>query len=388
MEPGEEVNKEVFMQKFILILMISILIPSWVTITASVIKNPDQPQKGKWNCNPGKAWEMDAIGDDILGDVSYMKTDQTGNLYLAEPNQTKFYVLDPEGKLIVSFGKKGEGPGEIKDMGEFYITKDYIIVPEIINIHYFSKKGDFVKDVNPGKMLFPRVFIDENRLVKLSYMSFQSSDKPNYIEIYNLETKKSKKLAPLQSKEGVLSYSKGGNNLVLKAQGTKPEIVIAADSQALFYGNNDIYQINKIDFNGKPLLSFSIDGRKKNSISQDGKIKHFRNRIRIFDRLPKDAVKEMLKQVPDQLPYFHQILIDKKGRIYVLLTDLEHQSQQAIDIFSPAGKFLYHTIIDLSENFDRIITLAFSFSRSELFAFAEDEEGELQLVKYKINLPD
>jgi len=388
MEPGEELNKEVFVQKFILILMISLLIPSWVTITGAVIKNPDQPQKGKWNCNPGKAWEKDAIGDDILTDARYMKTDQAGNLYLAEPNQTKFYVLDPEGKLIASFGKKGEGPGEIKIMGDFYITNDYLIVPEMTNIHYFSKKGNFVKDVNPGKMLFPRAFIDENRLVKLSYMGFQVSDKPNYIEIYNLETKKGKNLVPLHSKEGVLSYSKGGSNLVLKAQGTKPEIVIAADSQALFYGNNDIYQINKIDFNGKPLLSFSVEGRKKNTISREGKINHFKNRITMFDRLPKDAVKEMLKQVPDQLPYFYRILIDKKGRIYVLLTDLEHQNRQAIDIFSPAGKYLYHTVIDLSESFDRIITLAFSFSRSELFAFAEDEEGELQLVKYKINLPD
>jgi hypothetical protein len=388
MEPGEEVNKEVFMQKFIFILMIGLLIPSWVTITGSVIKNPDQPQKGKWNCNPEKAWEMDAVGDDVLGDVRYMKVDQTGNLYLAERIHSKFYVLDPEGKLIVSFGRRGEGPGEFKRLNDFHIINDYLIVPEMANIHYLSKKGVFIKDVNPGKILFSRLFIDENRLVKLSYMGFQDVDEPNYIEIYNLETKKSKKLVPVQLKEGVLQYSKGSTNIVMKAQDTKPEMVFATDSQALFYGNNDLYQINKIDFNGKPLLSFSVEGRKKNSVSRDAKLNHFRNRVRIFDNLPKDAVKVMLNQIPDQSPYFLQILIDKKGRIYVLLIDLENQNQQAVDIFSPAGKYLYHTVIDLSENFERIVVLAFSFARSELFAFAEDEEGERLLVKYKINLPD
>jgi hypothetical protein len=376
------------MQKFIFILMISLLIPSWVTITGSVIKNPDQPQNGKWNCKPEKAWEMDAIGDDILGDVRYMKVDQKGNLYIAESKQRKFYVLEPGGKLLSSFGRQGEGPGEFKWLDNFFIINDYLIVPDMANIHYLSRKGDFIKDVNPGKMMFSRIFIDENRLVKLSYLSFQKKNEPNYIELYNLETKKSNKLARLKSEEGVLKYSKGATNIVLRVRRTKPEMVFAADSQALFYGNNDLYQINKIDFNGKPLLSFSIEGRKKNSISQDAKLNHFRNRVRIFDNLPKDAVKEMLKQVPDQSPYFHQILIDKKGRIYVLLIDLEHQNQQAVDIFSPAGKYLYHTVIDLSENFERIIVLAFSFARGELFAFAEDEEGERQLVKYKINLPD
>jgi hypothetical protein len=34
-----------------------------------------------------------------------------------------------------------------------------------------------------------------------------------------------------------------------------------------------------------------------------------------------------------------------------------------------------------------MISFAISFVREELFVFAEDEEGEQQLVKYKIHLP-
>lgn len=136
---------------------------------------------------PAANGQMDAIGDIVLGNIRYMKVNENGNLYLAEPNQNQIYVLDPDGKLIVSFGGRGEGPGEFKFLEDFFITGAYVIVPGMVKIHYFSQKGDFIKDVNLGKMMIPRLFIDENRLVKFSLLGFQGSDEPNYIEIYHLE---------------------------------------------------------------------------------------------------------------------------------------------------------------------------------------------------------
>lgn len=369
------------------ILLVLLLIPSWGSAAGPVIKNPDRPQMGKWDCKLEKVWQMDAIGDIVLGNIMYMKVNENGNLYLAEPNQNQIYVLDPDGKLIVSFGSRGEGPGEFRSLYDFFITGAYVIVPGMAKIHYFSQKGDFIKDVNPGKQMIPRLFIDENRLVKFTFLGSQISDEPNYIEIYHLETKKTKKLIRMNQSMGVLKYSSDSITIVLRPQDTKPEMVLGTDSQALFYGNNDQYQINKVDFNGQPLLSFSIEGRKKNPVSREAKKNHFRSRVRVFDNFPEKAVKGLLDQMPDQSPYFHGILFDKKGRIYVLLIDLEHKNQQAVDIFSKEGKYLYHTVMDISGDFVWMISFAISFVREELFVFAEDEEGEQQLVKYKIHLP-
>lgn len=371
-----------------LIFVIGLLFYSAGTLlTGAVVKNSDQPQRGKWDYKPEKTWMLDAVGNDVLVEVTDVKVDQQGNLYIGEKKQKKFYVLDPEGKLITAFGKEGEGPGEFKYVGDFFIVEDYLIISDIAKLHYWSKKGEFIRDINPGKMLFPRLFIDENRMILLSYLPFQKRKEPNYIEIYDLKTNKSKNLVQLELEEGCLLYAKEGMRIALNIPNTTPTIFFAVDSQGLFYANNNQYRINKVDFGGSTLLSFSIEGRKKNRISKSTKRRHFKDTVKDFKRYSEVVVNEMVKQIPDDSPYFKKILIDKKGCIYVLLIDMENQNKQAIDIFSPDGKYLYRSEINLSGDFERINTLAFSFGRSELFVFAENDEGEGLLVKYKISLP-
>jgi hypothetical protein len=163
---------------------------------------------------------------------------------------------------------------------------------------------------------------------------------------------------------------------------------MATDFAAFIYGNSSQYQINKIDFTGKELLSFSIEGRKKNRLSRAIKRKHAENNTTITTEYPKNVVDALLDTIPDEPPYFYQFLIGAKGWIYVLLIDLANPNQQAIDIFSPGGKYLYRSVINLSKDFERIIILAFSFAKSELFVFGDDVEGERQLMKYKISMPD
>lgn len=373
------------MYKFIILITV-LLIFSW--LTRATVKNPDKPGKGQWDFKPEKVWQMDTIGNDLLVNVKDMKVDQKGNLYIAEVKNMKFYILNPDGKLLVSFGKKGQGPGELQGISKFYLIKNYLISPDMASIHYFSTTGEFIKDVKIKKWLHHKLFIDEDQLIILSYFPFQAANNPNYIELYNLKTNSSKKLAELKSKEGFLRYAKGGIRLAYYVKNTTPQLVMATDLKTLIYGNSSHYQINKIDLTGKELLSFSIEGRKKNRVSKLTKREYVENNSTITIEQPKNIVDALLDTIPDESPYFYQFLIDTKGLIYVLLIDLENPNQQAIDIFSPGGKYLYRSVINLSNDFENIIILAFSFAKSELFVFGDDVEGERQLVKYKISLPD
>ena len=377
------------MKKLSFILMTGLLLHLSVTGTQGpVVKNPDQPQKGKWDFKPEKAWVMDAVGDDLLGSLTYMKVDPKGNLYIYESKHKRFYVLDPRGKLLTSFGRRGEGPGEFKMVRGLFIRNDRLIIPDFSKIYIFSLKGEPIKTIRPRKSIFHSLFIDENRLIKQSYLAHYKRDDPNYIELYNLETKKTRKLVELKLDERRLKYDAGKFRLSLSAGATMPTLIMKSDSQSLYYGNNDRYQINKIDFNGKPLLSFSIEGRKKKRISRDTKLKYCRNRLTGIANIPEDAPKTMIKQIPDETPYFDGIVLDKKGLIYVCLIDIEKQNQKAMDIFSSEGKYMYHSVIDLSSDFEGIIMMTFSWAGSELYVFAQDQDGEGHLVKYKINLPN
>jgi len=374
------------MYKVVLILVCVLLIQSWGM--GAVVKNPAQPLKGEWNCKTQKSWVLDEIGNEVLVKISHMEIEPNGTLYIGDAGRKKFYLLDSDGKLVHSFGRDGEGPGEFIWLNDFFIIDDNLIVPDAGKVHVFSKKGKFIRDMALDTMLFYWLFVDEKQVVKWCYPPFQKRKESNGIELYNLETKKGKRLADLDTTGETVKYSEGGARLAFRIKRALPTAVFAVDSTGLFYGNNDRYQINKIDFNGNVLFSFAVEGRKKNRVFEEGKRRHFKYSARNFHEIPRNAVNEMLKQIPDESPYFHRLLIDQKGRIYVLLIDLEQQNKQPLDIFSPEGKLLYNSTIDLSRDFERIIELAFSFPREELFVFAEDKEGERRLAKYKINLPD
>jgi hypothetical protein len=374
------------MNKLLYQVITLLVLYSW--LTGVTVKNPDKPEKGQWEFNPKKVWQLDAIDNDVLFRVEGMKIDQKGNLYIAESKNMKFYVLDPNGKSITSFGTKGQGPGELQYIGRFYLQDNYLISPEMVKIHYFSTKGEFIKDVKTAKWLNSKLFIDENQLIVLSYFPFRVKNNPNYIELYNLKTNTSKKLIELKLKEGFLRYEKGGIRLAIYVNKTVPELFMTSHYKTLLYGNSSQYQIDKIDLTGKKLLSFSIEERKKNPVSKITKRKHVEKNSRITFEYPQNVVDDLLETIPNESPYFYQILVGAKGEIYVLLIDLDNSNQQAVDVFSPEGKYLYHSVINLSNDFEYIRNLAISFVNSELFVFGDNKEDERQLVKYKINLPE
>ena len=270
-----------------------------------------------------------------------------------------------------------------------FILNDRLIIPDSRMIHVFSKKGKpirAIKGIRGGL-----IFIDENRLIRQNYHPYlyDKRDDPNYLELYNLETKETRKLARLELKERMLRYKPKTikATMVLYATAVTPTLIVTSDSRSLYYGNNDRYQINKIDFNGKPLLSFYIEGRKKNRPSLDAKIKYSIILLNRFYNMPRDGHKKLAKKIPDESSYFHNIVIDPKGLIYVSLVDLENLNQKSLDIFSRRGRYIYHSVIDFSNDFERIVEMTFSWARSELYVFAHDEDGEAHLVKYKVNLP-
>jgi hypothetical protein len=71
--------------------------------------------------------------------------------------------------------------------------------------------------------------------------------------------------------------------------------------------------------------------------------------------------------------------------ITIHLTDVANKTVQEIDIFSPAGKYLFHSDIQLPEGFKRVTPLF--IKGNSLIVFVEDEDGEQKLVKFQIETP-
>lgn len=73
------------------------------------------------------------------------------------------------------------------------------------------------------------------------------------------------------------------------------------------------------------------------------------------------------------------------GLIYVFVPGWEKANSFEIDIFSPRGKYIYHSIIQIPDEYSKIRHLTFNYK--ELYFCAEDKQGEIKLVKFYITPP-
>jgi len=350
-------------------------------VGAAGVENADKPAKGQWDFKVQKVWSIDAAGDDILGEIRSIKVSEDGTVYFHDGRNKRYYIFDKNGTFVKAFGKKGEGPGEIKWIGQarFFPVNDKIIIADMDSIHYFSRGGDYIRSVKNNYMNHrPSLFIDEDEFISAPLLQIETRGKPSTINRYNLKTGEETVITPFSVFTGGVARS-GGSVIAMVDQALTPMMIIGFDGKRLYYGMNNSYTIDVSDVSGKKELTFTLD-REAKTVSEADKRKR-------FDRggsAPEAMVEKIIKSMPDTLTYFSRIE-SYNGLIYVFPTGLDRGSRQEIDIFSADGKYLYRAAIEVEEG-SRIQTDPF-IKDNHLYLVVEDEEGEVAINKYKIALP-
>jgi hypothetical protein len=144
---------------------------------------------------------------------------------------------------------------------------------------------------------------------------------------------------------------------------------------------SDRYEIKMVDLKGKPKGSFSVEGRAPVPVSMEYKKGIFK---RAASNAPPAMIDRMVKGLPKVATFFTRIHVDDSGLIYLGIPDPEKRYRQRIDIFSPQGKYLYTTAIELDK--DKIIR-NLCFKDNLIFLAVEDEEGDIRITKYRASLP-
>ena len=148
------------MRRLIVLLILFIL----VMLLSADVKNSDKPAKGEHVFKIKRVWQVENAGDNPFGRISRIRVSDKGIIYCYDDKNLTYYIFDPQGKLMGSFGKRGEGPGEIKriEQAPIFLAGDKIVVQDTDRLHYFSWDGKFIKSVINRRARRPIFFLNED----------------------------------------------------------------------------------------------------------------------------------------------------------------------------------------------------------------------------------
>ncbi len=355
-----------------------------VAFLLSDIVNPDQPLKGKWDLDLELVWEIDRAGQDVFLQPNRLLATDDGTLYVHDGMNRTNYIFDRDGRFMKSFGRKGQGPGEIQDQKSFFLAGQKIVVVDTAKLHYFSRDGDFVKSENNYYYRRrPALFIDEHRFIAAPIGIFEAFEGKGKIVVIDLESGQETVIHDfLIFGGGTARVGRMIGSLII--EGLTPLMTIGYFDGRIYYGMSDNYAIHMADLNGKGLGKFSLR-RDKRKVSAKEKAQRFED----YPQMSREARQQIMETTPDEMTSFARIE-PHRGLIYVFEPEVIRRNFQAIDIFSPEGRYLYRSKITVEVGLTMMPQQSANpmLSDEHLYVVLADENLNIRLRKYEIRLPE
>ena len=247
------------MKKKMLFLLVLSLCLSGLLVAADV-KNPDAPLKGDWNLKVKKIWEVSNYGKKVMAmpAIGAVLDDETLCVY--DYSRKENYLFDSNGKFVASFGKKGEGPGEVRSQRNVFAGEGKFIIMDYFLIHYFSKTGKYLKTVRYTRTWgFPTLFINDDEYLSLKTLNTFE------IQWVNLAKGSYKSIKEVSFYQQGVSFAGETGRMTIILPCVTPAVVCTFDqkNKKLYYGKNDSYTIYAMNQEGIVSNRFSINREKR-----------------------------------------------------------------------------------------------------------------------------
>jgi hypothetical protein len=313
-------------------------------------------------------------GDLILERVYAISEDSKGNIFIFDGKAFKVHKFSPDGNLLLSFGQKGEGPGDFRWGSHMDVTeKDEIVVTESRNfISYFDNNGKFIKKYN---------FWELGDLLGLRYagrdLFYARKEKGENIwnqVILNLAPKiVNDSISPPQP---FLVYKENSGIIVIRSKDYTPRLYFSHYKKLSAAAVAGEYKIRILNTKGEVIRSISrdLDRQKMTSHEREYIEKKYKS-----NHIDPASIKGLMRLIPDYKNFIREIKISDK---YLFVTRVKENialmvDYQAIDIFSLDGKFIGNTSLKSIP----------SYVTDQFMYFVEtDEEDNIIVAKYRYEL--
>ena len=331
-----------------------------------------------------KEFTIDTERDEIarlgLTDIGgFFDADSEGNIYLLnlKSGENIIFVFDKEGNLVRSFGRKGQGPGELQAQPSGFLSlsvtfKDEIAISDQNNhkISFFRRDGSLIKEIKLDSNIgFAIPLENGNYLILKGVINPQGEYiNQNLLILCNGKLEEIKELDRQSVPNPIIGKRLKGIYYVFSWNVAKQEIYTGFQERG--------YEIFVYDFEGKIIRKIKKQ-YKPLPVPEEYKKKFMKQ----FEAPIFDPIRSKI-YFPDSMPPFHAFFTDDEGRLFVMTYERgENPGEYMYDIFNPDGLFIARKSLKIynDENF-----LYAKIRDSRLYCINEKESGYKELVVYKV----
>jgi len=318
--------------------------------------------------------ESDAVAETGLTVIHNFDIDSEGSLYFLNRRSGEDFIFkfNHKGNFVTSFGRKGQGPGEL--MRPIFLRVDYkddIVITDIVGkIVSFGKDGSYKKQVKTEQILAQALPLDNG-----NYLAKKRIFNPdgNYVEwpllLCGPELEVIKELGRYKQP-----------NYRDKWGFPEDNFVSCVSEGKIFMGNSE---------SGYEIRVYDLAGNLKRKIR-----KEFRP-VEVTEELKKKTMEELegsnVAFMTDGIffhkhcPAFQYFFTDDKGHVFVMTyEESENPREYVYDVFNGPGIFISRIYLD---NMVRRGSIGRKFATAKnrrLYCLKEKENGQLELVVYRM----
>ncbi|MBP7794275.1 MAG: 6-bladed beta-propeller [Candidatus Saccharicenans sp.] len=307
-----------------------------------------------------------------LFDINNFAVDSEGNIYIVngKSQSDQVFVMDKNGQLLRSFARKGQGPGEVDNVHEIFLTSDgniFIQDSGAREIAIFSPDGQLVSEAGYEGDLWSLCPLPNGHYVGVeSIFGARVKEWLVCLNHYDAELKKIEELDRLSYPNPFLQKS---------VEATPHQIIYCLSGDRIYSGYPERgYTFLCFDLKGKLIRKISRPPKKSTGFNEYKKI--MKNELEVLSRWGFRLT------YPDHVLPFYSFFADEHGYLFVMTFEPGQKAGEYLyEIISPEGDLVKTVSLGPYSADSRILA---KILNGYLYWVREKESGEKEFLISRI----
>ncbi|MCX6581511.1 MAG: hypothetical protein NT166_15160 [Candidatus Aminicenantes bacterium] len=315
----------------------------------------------------------------IFQRIKAVSEDSNGNIYILDGSACKVYKVSPDGKLLLTFGQRGDGPGDMRRPYNLYaLANGKIVVTESqFIVSFFDQSGKFIDRINFQPKLGSLLdieYVGDNLFYAIKYTS-DGQNKEQIImdsngkKFHQVLFSSPSNLVQIPIENGVQVFGIPFTEL-------EPYFIFSHYKNHSAIALSRKYEILILNSQGQMVSKIKQNiPMKKLSASEE----MYRDSIVKKKEWPPAVKRKILEVMPDSKNYFYNILMSG-SYVFAFITPDDISKKERIypvDVFALDGKYVGNIKMD---------NMPYLISDQFLYIVEDDGVDTYIIVKYRYRL--